>query len=114
MATFEESPPDPDWADRGAVADWVVTGERPYAGPGSFDETGLRELAGRAWDRTPSMATGANHFLAAEAAGPTVDLAALAGLPTLVVHGDADPLFPLARGPGAHGGDRRGPVAGAA
>lgn len=97
-ASFDEPPPDPDWDNRDAVVESVVTGERPYAGPGSFDEPGLRELAGRVWDRTPSMATGANHFIAAGTAGPPVDLAAWAGLPTLVVHGDVDPLFPLEHG----------------
>lgn len=97
-ATFDHPIEDPDWTDRSAVIDWVVESERPYAGPGNFDESGLRELAGRVWDRTPSMASGANHFLAAEGDAPVVDLAALSGIPTLVVHGSADPVFPVEHG----------------
>lgn len=97
LATFEEEARDPDWNDRRAVLDWVVEGERPYAGPNAFDEEALRELAGRVWDRTPSMASAANHFLVAERA-TSLDLSELREVPTLVIHGSADPLFPPAHG----------------
>ena len=97
-ATFEEPVPDPDWTDRSAVIDWVVEGERPYAGPGTFDEAQLRDLAGRVWDRTRSMEPAVtNHFIVAGSAAP-VDLAPLAALPAVVVHGSADPMFPLPHG----------------
>lgn len=98
MATFTGEPPDPDWADRDAVVEWVVNAERPYAGPGNFDEDALRELAGRVWDRTVSMpSASANHFAIADGAAP-IDLAALRDLPALVVHGTADPMFPPEHG----------------
>ncbi|WP_085476524.1 alpha/beta fold hydrolase [Rathayibacter oskolensis] len=43
------------------------------------------------------MASAANHFLVAESA-PPLDLSVLRGVPTLVVHGSSDPLFPPAHG----------------
>nr|WP_240188889.1 alpha/beta hydrolase [Nakamurella flavida] len=97
LATFDVEPPAPDWSDVDSVTDWVIEAERPYAGPGLFDEDGMRRLVAAVWARTPSMAGAANHFLVAESA-PSVDLSALRGVPALVVHGSADPLFPLAHG----------------
>ncbi|QHC64786.1 alpha/beta fold hydrolase [Rathayibacter festucae] len=97
LATFEEEADDPDWKDRRSVIDRVVSSERPYAGPDAFDEEALRDLAGRVWDRTPAMASAANHFLVAESATP-VELSVLREVPTLVIHGSADPLFPPAHG----------------
>lgn len=98
LATFEHPAPAPDWTDRQNVVDWTVATERPYAGPDSFDEEVLRELVGRVWDRTPSMASAAvNHFLVA-AAAPPIELEAVRSTAALVLHGSADPLFPLAHG----------------
>jgi pimeloyl-ACP methyl ester carboxylesterase len=89
----------PDWRDRDAVIDHLVDGERPYAGPGTFDEPRIRALAGRVVDRTRDIAASAtNHFLLDDAGPGDPRLGRLAGLPTLVVHGTADPLFPLAHG----------------
>lgn len=97
-ATFDAPLADPDWTDRAAVIDWVVESERPYAGPGTFDEGEMRAVVGRVWDRTPSLESAmTNHFLVAGSA-PPVDLSALTSLPSIVVHGSADPLFPLAHG----------------
>jgi pimeloyl-ACP methyl ester carboxylesterase len=96
-ATFTDPPADPEWSDRGAVVDWVVESERPYAGPGMFDEDEVRRLAGEVWDRTPTMASGANHFLIAESS-PALSMEAIRGTRALVIHGSADPLFPLPHG----------------
>jgi pimeloyl-ACP methyl ester carboxylesterase len=41
-AVFESPPPDPDWADAGAVVEYLVEAERPFSGPG-FDEDWARE-----------------------------------------------------------------------
>lgn len=97
LATFQNGEPEPDWADRQAVIEWVMNSERPYAGPGKFEEAQLRALIGQIWDRTPSMASATNHFILADDSAPA-DLRGLRGLPTLVVHGSADPLFPLPHG----------------
>jgi len=99
QATFTAVRPAPDWADRSAVIDYVVEAERPYAGPDTFDEARLRVIAGRVFDRTRDMAAShTNHFLL-DADGPAgARLSHLDGLPTLVLHGTADPLFPLTHG----------------
>lgn len=94
-ATFDA--PSPDWSSREAVVEWVVRMERPYAGPGLYDENAMRRLAGAVWDRAPSMASALNHFIVAGAAA-SVDMGAVRGVPALVAHGSADPLFPLAHG----------------
>ena len=98
QATFSSDEPEPDWDDRGAVVDYIVEGERPYAGPGSFDESRLRMLAGRVFDRTNDMAASmTNHFLV-EAGDGVHRLSELAGVSTLILHGTADPMFPLPHG----------------
>ncbi len=95
-----DGPAEPDWTDPAAVVGYLVETERPYAGPGHFDESDLRALVTRVVARTsdPSAAS-TNHFLVAgDDDAPAADLTTLAGLPTLVVHGSADPLFPPAHG----------------
>jgi pimeloyl-ACP methyl ester carboxylesterase len=99
QATFAVERSEPDWADRDAVIDYIVEGERPYAGPDAFDEMRLRAIAGSVFDRTRDIAASlTNHFLL-DADGPAdARMSHLQDLPTLVLHGTADPLFPLAHG----------------
>ena len=98
-ATFAEERPEPDWRDRDAVIDYIVEGERPYAGPGNLDEPRLRAIAGRVFDRSNDIAASmTNHFLLDQDSLTHPRLGRLAGHPTLVVHDTADPLFPLAHG----------------
>ncbi|GAA4934719.1 pimeloyl-ACP methyl ester carboxylesterase [Actinomycetospora succinea] len=76
----------------------LVEGERPFAGPDAFDEARVRTIATRVVERSREVAAAGNHFVMDSGpVGPT-DLGALAGLPALVVHGGADPLFPPAHG----------------
>ncbi|PRZ13191.1 pimeloyl-ACP methyl ester carboxylesterase [Nesterenkonia sandarakina] len=105
---------EPDWTDRDAAIDAIVEGERPYAGPGNFDESQVRATAARVVDRTNDIAASmTNHFLVSDEEpsddepddaassddGPAdLSLGRLRGLPTLVLHGTADPLFPPAHG----------------
>ena len=37
QAALADEVPEPDWDDRDAVIDYIVEGERPFAGPGDFD-----------------------------------------------------------------------------
>jgi pimeloyl-ACP methyl ester carboxylesterase len=89
--------PEPDWSDRAAVVDHLVDSFRPYAGSRPFDAAGLRAVAERVVDRTRDLASAGNHFLAEPGAEPTRALEDLA-VPTLVIHGAEDPLFPLPHG----------------
>ena len=96
-ATYAAGVPEPDWADRAATVEYLVDAFRPLAGSGPFDEAELRATAERVVDRSASLASGGNHHLAdpgPELTRPVTDIA----VPTLVVHGAEDPLFPLAHG----------------
>lgn len=99
QAALADEVPEPDWTDRDAVVEHIVEGERPYAGPGEFDDQRMRALAARVYERSDDIAASvANHFLLDAGDSVHPDLSELRGLPTLVLHGTADPLFPLAHG----------------
>jgi pimeloyl-ACP methyl ester carboxylesterase len=95
--TFENPEPTPDWSDRDAVIDYRVAIERPYAGAGGLDEERYRRLAAEEVDRSTDMeATLTNHPLVDDwSPGGSIEEISL---PTLVLHGSADPLFPLPHG----------------
>ena len=96
---FTAEQPDPDWDDREAVISHIVDGARPLAGPETFDEEHVRALAGRVVDRTRDIrASLVNHFQAVDVPIADPRLERLAHVPTLVVHGTADPLFPVEHG----------------
>ncbi|MFC7400780.1 alpha/beta fold hydrolase [Citricoccus sp. GCM10030269] len=85
-----------DWADTQAVIEYRVAAERPYAGTLGFDEKRCRAIAAVEAGRSQNMESSmSNHFVvtAASDVNPSRIVA-----PTLVVHSDADPLFPLAHG----------------
>jgi len=92
----ERSAPAPDPSDRTAVVDYVVATARAYAGDSVyFNESATRALVERDVARTRDIASMlANHY-AAELDGPTGGGYADITVPTLVVHGDRDPVFPL-------------------
>jgi pimeloyl-ACP methyl ester carboxylesterase len=97
-AAFADPRPEPDWTDREAALDYLVESERPYAGPGCFDAEAARSVARRVLDRSASPASAANHWtLVGGDGGSPARLDALR-VPTLVIHGTADPLFPPAHG----------------
>ncbi|MEU4744104.1 alpha/beta fold hydrolase [Actinosynnema sp. NPDC023658] len=85
--------PAPDWTDRDAVVEHLVAAERPYAGPRPVDVAAARELAGRVFDRARNIASSVNHFQAG-GGEPWRDRLGTITAPTLVVHGDVDPLLP--------------------
>jgi pimeloyl-ACP methyl ester carboxylesterase len=98
MAGFGAAPP-PDWSERDAVIDYVVAQYRLCTSKSRpVPEAYLRELARRTVERAGSIASMNNHFLLDP--GHSSDRAELAGIsvPTLVVHGTEDPLFPIAHG----------------
>ncbi|WP_119697068.1 alpha/beta fold hydrolase [Microbacterium halotolerans] len=95
-ATWEEPEPEIDWSDEAAVIDYRVDVERPYAGPLGFDEARVRALATREVRRSRDMAASmSNHFLAAP--GASADPAGIT-VPTLIVHSEDDPMFPMPHG----------------
>ncbi len=94
-AVFSDAGDEPDWADRDATIAFLLEAERPYAGARGIEVDELREILGRVYDRSPSLASANNHFIVD---GSDIERARLAEIsaPTLVVHGTADPLFPQA------------------
>jgi pimeloyl-ACP methyl ester carboxylesterase len=112
-----------DWSDATSVVEYLVAYARLLAGGRRpFDETAARGLARRDVERARNVAAARNHDAIPEdgrSRGPLASITA----PTLVIHGTADPMFPLEHGqalaeaiPGAslltlegagHGVDRR-------
>jgi pimeloyl-ACP methyl ester carboxylesterase len=83
-----------DWSDRAAVADHIVGEARALSGARPFDEEETRRFVERDLARTTDTGSLPNPTLVPEAALPSGTLAA----PLLVIHGTADPVFPLAHG----------------
>ena len=98
-AAFAGEGPGPDWSDHDAAVTALVEGERPFAGPGAFDEERIRAIAERVVARSRDLAASTtNPFVVPSGPpGPTA-LRDLAGLPVLVVHGTDDPLLPVEHG----------------
>jgi pimeloyl-ACP methyl ester carboxylesterase len=98
-AHFAGATAEPDWSDQAAVIDYVVEDARHYAGTSRpFDEAAWRDLAGRDFDRTINIASSMkNHSLIEGGDGWRERLAEIR-VPTLVMHGTEDPLFPYGHG----------------
>ncbi len=91
--------PDPDWADPVAVVDYLGEVERPFAGPECFDEEQVRRTARRVVERTGDIeAAVKNHWLMDQDGESIRDRLGELSVPTLVIHGSEDPLFPLPHG----------------
>ena len=89
---------DVDWSDRASVIDYLVAYERMLAGGlRPFDEAAWRELVGRDVERARDIAASENHSLIPEGDVPSEPISSIS-VPTLVIHGTADPMFPLAHG----------------
>jgi pimeloyl-ACP methyl ester carboxylesterase len=87
-----------DWSDRASVTEYLVGYERVLAGGvRPFDEACWRELVKRDVERARNIAASQNHNLIPEGDVPSGPTSAIAA-PTLVLHGTADPMFPLAHG----------------
>jgi pimeloyl-ACP methyl ester carboxylesterase len=97
LRTFEDPEPAPDWSDRDAVIDYRVAIERPYAGTGGLDEERYRRLAEEEVDRSTNMQAALTNHLLVDDWSPAGRIEEIA-VPTLVLHGTADPLFPLPHG----------------
>ena len=87
-----------DWTDRDSVSDYLVEYSRVLAGGRRpFDEARLRELVRRDVERARSFAAAQNHDALPDDERSREPLSSIA-VPTLVVHGTADPLFPFPHG----------------
>ena len=84
-----------DWSDAASVVDYLVEYSRVLAGgERGFDEAAIRELARRDVKRARDFAAAQNHGMLADEPRPRGPLSSIAA-PTLVIHGTADPMFPI-------------------
>jgi pimeloyl-ACP methyl ester carboxylesterase len=89
---------DVDWSDRDSVSDYLVGYSQMLAGGERlFDEAAARELVRRDVERAHNIASSENHSALPEGEAPRAPLSSIA-VPTLVIHGTADPMFPLEHG----------------
>jgi pimeloyl-ACP methyl ester carboxylesterase len=87
-----------DWSDPGSVTRYLVDYCRVLAGDERpFDEAAWEDRIRRDVARARDPAAAQNHDLLQADGGPAAPLSAITA-PTLVVHGTADPMFPLAHG----------------
>jgi pimeloyl-ACP methyl ester carboxylesterase len=84
-----------DWSDRESVIEYLVDYSRVLAGEERpFDEAAFRELARREVARATNFSSAQNHDLLLDDDRTREPLTSIPH-PTLVVHGTADPMFPI-------------------
>jgi pimeloyl-ACP methyl ester carboxylesterase len=87
-----------DWSDQNSVVDYLVGySEMVAGGERPFDEAASRDLIRRDVHRARDIAATQNHSALSEGELPDAPLSSIA-VPTLVIHGTADPMFPLEHG----------------
>ncbi|MEU6258069.1 alpha/beta fold hydrolase [Streptomyces sp. NPDC047043] len=86
------------WSDAESVIDYLVAYSRMLAGGRRpFDETAARGLVRRDVERAHDFAAARNHDVLPDDERSRTALSSIA-VPTLVIHGTADPMFPLGHG----------------
>lgn len=81
-------------AERSAAIQSYVDAWRTYNGPGfAFDEDWVRSCGACAFDRCYDPGGAARHYQAIQNSPPLLATQEAIGCPTVVIHGDADPLF---------------------
>jgi pimeloyl-ACP methyl ester carboxylesterase len=87
-----------DWSDPESVIDYLVDYERLLEGrQRPFDEAAVRDFVCRDVERTRDIAALQNHDVMPQGQSSTKTLSSI-GAPTLVIHGTADPMFPIGHG----------------
>jgi pimeloyl-ACP methyl ester carboxylesterase len=88
-----------DPSDTGSVVEYLVAVSRVLAGDvRPFDEAAVRDLVRRDVERARDVGAALNHDLLADGAFPSLRPLSSLDVPTLVIHGTADPLFPTRHG----------------
>jgi pimeloyl-ACP methyl ester carboxylesterase len=87
-----------DWSDPDSVIAYLLDYSRVLAGGRRpFDEEAARELVRRDVERARNFAALQNHYSLPDGGGQRDSLSSIRA-PTLVIHGTADPMFPVAHG----------------
>jgi pimeloyl-ACP methyl ester carboxylesterase len=87
-----------DWSDAESVIDYLVGYWRLLCGEQRpFDQAAFRAIAGRDVGRAVDFGAARNHELLRDDGTSREPLSSIS-CPTLVIHGTADPMFPIAHG----------------
>jgi pimeloyl-ACP methyl ester carboxylesterase len=87
-----------DWSDERSIIEYLVDYARVLMGGARpFDEEATHELVHRDVERAHNIAASENHGMVPEGEVSRQPLSSIA-VPTLVIHGTEDPMFPLAHG----------------
>lgn len=88
---------DVDWSNRAQVIAFMVEDSRMLASIAHpFDAARLRDFVSRDYDRAGGLASATNHFMLVD--GATSENIRDLSAPLLVIHGTADPVFPVEHG----------------
>ena len=88
-----------DWSNSDSLIDYLVGYARVLAGgQRPFEEAAARDLVRREVRRARDMAAAGNHDILAQDERHHEPLLSAITVPTTVVHGTADPLFPIEHG----------------
>lgn len=97
MRVVTTTPP-PDWSDHQAVVDHLVLMARTMAGAGTFDEAAARAHAEAELARTTDVRCATTNIAFADHGPRWRERLGAITAPTLVVHGEDDPFFPIGNG----------------
>jgi pimeloyl-ACP methyl ester carboxylesterase len=86
-----------DWSDAESVIDYLVGYSRVLAGRRVFDEAQTRSLVRRDIARARDFAAVQNHDVLPEGEVSSGAVSSITA-PTLIIHGTADPMFPIEHG----------------
>ena len=88
-----------DYSDKNAVVETRVKMFGILHGPAyPYNDADMRDIAGREYDRDPQMASTQNHGIAIQASPSWRSKLPSLDIPTLVIHGTADPILPYDHG----------------
>lgn len=90
--------PQPDWSDERAVVDRLVLQARTYAGSGAFDEVSARVHAEAVVAQTTNIQSAMTNIAFANHGPRWRERLGEISAPTLVLHGEEDPFFPIGNG----------------
>ncbi len=96
---FAALPAEPDWSDRQRAVDYIVESCRPLAALSvPFDAAAIRAVAEKAVDRTTDVAASQTNHALVEGGDPWRSRLGEITVPTLIIHGDEDRMFPVGHG----------------